>query len=345
MQRATVLLLLALVAPAFGGPVAPASLFPTQENFNKQQFMGKWYEIAMASSSAHPLHRGERSMSTWELESGDSNAVNVMMTAFRHGLCKEMSSVYEMTETPGRMSYHTKHGTVVNAYVVHTNYDEYAIIALSQERQGDNRTISFKLFGRSMELRPTLMTDFSQLVKEQGMGEDSVIVLLKKEKCTPGDIALETEFQRVRRNVALLTPAEEGSGDDDTPIFRNPDSCQMAPVVGPCFGMVQRFHYNSTLMACLPFFYGGCLGNQNNFVSEKECLQGCRTEAACRLPIDEGSCTLNTELWAFNSTEGKCIPFKYGGCKGNGNKFYSQKECDEYCGVVKDGDEELLKKN
>lgn len=42
--------------------------------------------------------------------------------------------------------------------------------------------------------------------------------------------------------------------------------------------MVSRFFYNSSSMACETFLYGGCLGNGNNFYSEKECLQACRTE-------------------------------------------------------------------
>ena len=42
--------------------------------------------------------------------------------------------------------------------------------------------------------------------------------------------------------------------------------------------MLSRFFYNSSSMACETFLYGGCLGNGNNFYSEKECLQACRTE-------------------------------------------------------------------
>lgn len=37
--------------------------------------------------------------------------------------------------------------------------------------------------------------------------------------------------------------------------------------------------------------------------------------------------------WAFDAAQGKCITFSYGGCKGNGNQFYSEKECKEYCGA------------
>ena len=58
-----------------------------------------------------------------------------------------------------------------------------------------------------------------------------------------------------------------------------------------------------------------------------------RPAAACSLPIVRGPCRGHHELWAFDAAQGKCVPFVYGGCQGNGNKFYSEKECKEYCGV------------
>ncbi len=56
------------------------------------------------------------------------------------------------------------------------------------------------------------------------------------------------------------------------------ESCNAAPDTGPCFGTHHRYFYNSSSMSCELFKYGGCLGNQNNFETERECLQRCRTE-------------------------------------------------------------------
>lgn len=123
-------------------------------------------------------------------------------------------------------------------------------------------------------------------------------------------------MQRVRRNVvpSLASADMEGSGDD-TPLFNGTgitveypiilhylkhtfmnhyheaitsscsvslllcaEACKAAPDTGPCFGMHQRYFYNSSSMSCELFQYGGCMGNQNNFENERECLQRCRTE-------------------------------------------------------------------
>ncbi|MCX7557817.1 BPTI/Kunitz-type proteinase inhibitor domain-containing protein, partial [Xanthomonadaceae bacterium JHOS43] len=121
-------------------------------------------------------------------------------------------------------------------------------------------------------------------------------------------------------------------------------ACKAAPDSGPCFGLFNRYHYNSTSMSCELFKYGGCMGNQNNFETERECLQRCRTEAVCRLPMAAQPCKGQPPIWAFDSSVGLCVPYKQDFCQGNANKFYSKAECDEYCGVVND-EGELLKAN
>ncbi|XP_030625276.1 protein AMBP [Chanos chanos] len=347
MQRPISLLFLTGLGLLHAGPLSPKPLLQTQENFDLKRFMGKWYDIAKASTCPW-MHRHKADAAIGSLElanSGSKDKLSMTRTVLRHGTCKQITGDYELTETPGRFYYHSaKWGADVDAYVVHTNYDEYALVVMLKQK-GENKTTSVKLYGRKMELRPTLMDDFKTLVKEQGMSEDTIIIKKNKGECVPGEeVAPEPVVQRARRNV-VVPPPEEGSGaPDDTLMFRGDESCQEEPDAGPCFGMQHRYHYNATLMACQIFAYGGCMGNQNNFISEKECLQTCRTEAACRLPMDSGPCHQSVDLWAFDSNIGKCVSFKYGGCKGNGNKFYSQKECEEYCGVVKD-DEEFIKAN
>uniref|UniRef100_A0A8C8E6F2 BPTI/Kunitz inhibitor domain-containing protein n=1 Tax=Otus sunia TaxID=257818 RepID=A0A8C8E6F2_9STRI len=66
------------------------------------------------------------------------------------------------------------------------------------------------------------------------------------------------------------------------------DSCRLSRDPGPCSGMLSRFFYNSSSMACETFLYGGCLGNGNNFYSEKECLQYCGAPPFCICQTDGG---------------------------------------------------------
>ncbi|XP_075988081.1 trypsin inhibitor-like [Anticarsia gemmatalis] len=51
----------------------------------------------------------------------------------------------------------------------------------------------------------------------------------------------------------------------------------------------------------------------------------------CELPIEEGPCLALSPRWGFDVKKGKCVPFIYGGCRGNANKFPSKEKCVDKC--------------
>lgn len=53
------------------------------------------------------------------------------------------------------------------------------------------------------------------------------------------------------------------------------DICSMPQETGPCRGSFPRYSYNAASGQCDVFIYGGCRGNRNNFISEKQCLDMC----------------------------------------------------------------------
>ncbi|XP_041826866.1 protein AMBP-like [Melanotaenia boesemani] len=354
MQRAAVLVPLLVLGWTWtleGLPVLPDPLYPTQENFDLSKFLGTWRDVAVASTCPYmQRHRTDSAIGKLVLRKGATEEkLEMTRTVLRQGSCKERTGDYELTSTPGRFFYHVaKWGADVDAYVVHTNYNEYAIVIMSKKKSTGSTSTSVKLYSRTMTVRPSVMEDFKRLVREQGMSDNTIIIKKDKGDCVPGEQVAEPttqpEPQRVKRNVvpSLAIPDVEGSGEE-TPLFNGTEACKAAPDTGPCFGMHQRYFYNSSSMSCELFNYGGCMGNQNNFKSERECLQRCRTEAVCRLPMVAQPCKGQASIWAFDSSAGLCVPYKQGFCQANGNKFYTKSECEEYCGVVKE--EELLMSN
>ncbi|NXT92079.1 AMBP protein, partial [Anhinga rufa] len=332
------LLFLLLFAVASGTPVRDQDEdIQVQENFEAERMYGKWYDIAIGTTCKWMKNYKEKfSMGTLVLGPGPStNQISTASTRLRQGDCTLISGEYQKTSTPGKYTYYNpKWDVSIQSYVLRTNYEEYAVI-LMKKKSSFGPSTTLKLYGRSPELREDLIETFQQLALEMGIPTDSIFILANRGNLAQGSTsptACPPDMLRVRRAVL---PAEEGSavGPLLPYVGNKEDSCWLSRDPGPCSGMLSRFFYNSSSMACETFIYGGCLGNGNNFYSEKECLQACRTEAACRLPIVQGPCQKPVMRWAFDATQGKCVTFSYGGCKGNGNQFYSEKECKEYCGA------------
>nr|SPP68600.1 TFPI-like multiple Kunitz-type protease inhibitor 4K5 [Colubraria reticulata] len=114
------------------------------------------------------------------------------------------------------------------------------------------------------------------------------------------------------------------------------DVCQMRPETGNCRGNFPRYFYNPANRKCETFSYGGCGGNGNRFLTQEECDDKCRENKAdsgdvCQLPPVTGDCRGDFPRYFYNSTSGNCERFSYGGCKGNGNRFHTEKECNDQC--------------
>jgi hypothetical protein len=48
-----------------------------------------------------------------------------------------------------------------------------------------------------------------------------------------------------------------------------------ASEVGPCRSRLRRYYYDAQTGRCKQFWFGGCLGNDNNFVDERDCIDTC----------------------------------------------------------------------
>ncbi|KAL9972345.1 hypothetical protein ACROYT_G018630 [Oculina patagonica] len=51
----------------------------------------------------------------------------------------------------------------------------------------------------------------------------------------------------------------------------------------------------------------------------------------CKLKPESGMCMAYFQKWYFNTSVNQCMTFVYGGCRGNGNRFDSKKECEKRC--------------
>ncbi|KYB26517.1 Papilin-like Protein [Tribolium castaneum] len=129
-------------------------------------------------------------------------------------------------------------------------------------------------------------------------------------------------------------PTEEACKQQCTQPGRKKDHCSLPRAQGSCTERIPRWYYDMPEKKCLPFYYSGCDGNNNNFNSREACETDCPKEIEkdlCQLAADIGTCGNYTDRWYYDTREKTCRQFYYGGCGGNGNNFETQQQCEQRC--------------
>lgn len=109
------------------------------------------------------------------------------------------------------------------------------------------------------------------------------------------------------------------------------NSCNLSIEPGPCRAVIPRYAFDPARGGCVPFIYGGCGGNANNFPTLEACERGCGEPRVCDLPLDFGGCKEQIPRYGFDPSVGKCVEFTWSGCGGNANNFETQEDCGQVC--------------
>uniref|UniRef100_A0A182RZ90 Papilin n=1 Tax=Anopheles funestus TaxID=62324 RepID=A0A182RZ90_ANOFN len=111
-------------------------------------------------------------------------------------------------------------------------------------------------------------------------------------------------------------------------------SCKEPVDTGNCEATQARWYFAGDRNKCMPFYFTGCGGNDNQFVSRDQCEEQCPPKVEkdiCFLPAEIGECQNYTAHWYFDTKEERCRQFYYGGCGGNGNNFVDEQSCISRC--------------
>ncbi|KAF5397065.1 Kunitz-type serine protease inhibitor NACI [Paragonimus heterotremus] len=68
------------------------------------------------------------------------------------------------------------------------------------------------------------------------------------------------------------------------------------------------------------------------FISLVRIPETAAIQRRCLFPPDGGNCLAYIPMFAYDAKVGECVPFIYGGCGGNANRFPSMNECMKQCG-------------
>ncbi|OQV22023.1 Papilin, partial [Hypsibius exemplaris] len=163
--------------------------------------------------------------------------------------------------------------------------------------------------------------------------------LIDDQRRTPSSSdALGVDARAGNSNV-LLAGGSSNSGDCDQPVGQR----------GFCSSFIPRWFHNGS--TCELFYYSGCGGNGNNYITREACQERClfRSQnpfrpaitahatrenllnSVCQLRPQRGNCRSAIIRWYFDQDSQGCLEFVFSGCNGNENNYANRQECEQRC--------------
>ncbi|XP_072121756.1 low-density lipoprotein receptor-related protein 11 isoform X1 [Mobula birostris] len=105
-----------------------------------------------------------------------------------------------------------------------------------------------------------------------------------------------------------MTQSSQAEGRGKPSAGRLPDYCLASPTMGPCEGNFPRWYFDSTSGTCKHFTYGGCKGNQNNFLQELDCKTQCLGTQENDTPATSSAETNKDDIMIHHRKGGHPLP-------------------------------------
>ncbi|XP_071815953.1 uncharacterized protein [Apostichopus japonicus] len=107
-------------------------------------------------------------------------------------------------------------------------------------------------------------------------------------------------------------------------------TCLLPIVVGPCRAAVVRYAFNAESKECERFLYGGCKGNENNFMSLESCQETCELETVAETNCPEVCILLYDPVCANDgSTFSNECEFMKAKCKNADLEIAGKGRCED----------------